>query len=165
MQNKETKKTELAPKKQRGPLLYILISVVLIALLAAGFFVLKKQVTAVTYKQVMIAGKTYTLEVADTESEREKGLSERDSIASDGGMLFDFKQEGDWRMWMLQMRFPIDMIWLKKDGTIVHIKHGAQPGDYPELYYASAPSWYVLELPTGTAANLGVKEGDTIHIN
>ena len=163
MQNKETKKTESA-RKQQSPLVYILAVVGILTVLIGGFFVLKNQVNTVQYRQVTIGSKQFNLEVADTASEREKGLSERDSIPNDGGMLFDFKENGNWQMWMLQMRFPIDIAWLTKEGTVVGIKNSAQPGDYPDVYYAEQPSWYVIEVPAGTFNNLGVKEGDTIKL-
>jgi len=163
MQNKETKKTESA-RKQSGPFIYIVSTIVLIALLVGGFFALRQQVNHVAYHKAIVGGKQFTFEVADTKSEREKGLSERDSIPSDGGMLFDFKENGDWQIWMLQMRFPIDIAWLTKDGKVVKIKPSAQPGDYPEVYHAEQPSWYVIEVPTGTFDRLQVHEGDTINL-
>ena len=107
---------------------------------------------------------TYNLEVADTSAKREKGLSERDGLADKTGMLFDFKREGDWSMWMLQMRFPIDIAWLDKSGKVIFIKPNAQPGDYPEVYHAEQPSWYAVELPAGTFEKLGVKVGDSIQL-
>jgi uncharacterized membrane protein (UPF0127 family) len=163
MPNKETKKTESA-RKQPNPILYILTTIALVALLIGGFFVFKQSVNHIDYRKVAIGDKTFTLELANTKSEREKGLSEREPITSDAGMLFDFGKNGDWQMWMLQMRFPIDMAWVTKDGKIVHIKPSAQPGDYPDVYHAEQPSWYVVEVPAGTFANLGVHEGDTIKL-
>jgi uncharacterized membrane protein (UPF0127 family) len=164
MQNKETKKTESA-RKQHGPLLLILVSLTIVVGLLSGFLVLRQHVNNVGFKDVTIGNKKFTLEIADTQSKREKGLSERDNLAPDHGMLFDFTENGDWRMWMVQMRFPIDIAWLTKDGKIVYIKHNAQPGDYPEIYHAGQQSWYAIEVPTGTFDDQAVKEGDTIRID
>ena len=164
MQNKETKKTASA-RRQQSPLFYIVASALIVTVLIGGFLLLQKKLSTVTYKSVQIGGKTFVLELADTEAERARGLSQRDNIAADGGMLFDFKQNGDWRMWMVQMRFPIDIAWLRQDGTIVYIKHSAQPGDYPEIYHPNEPSWYAIEVPAGTFKQLGVKEGDVARIN
>ncbi|MFO0882104.1 MAG: DUF192 domain-containing protein [Candidatus Saccharimonadales bacterium] len=164
MQNKETKKTESA-RKQQGPLIYIVSSIVIVLLLIGGFFMFQKKLSVITYKTVTISNEKFNLEVADTDAKRAKGLSERDSIPQNGGMFFDYKSEGDWRMWMVQMRFPIDIAWLKKDGTIVYIKHNAQPGDYPEIYHANQNSYYTIEVPAGTFDRLNVKEGAVIRIN
>lgn len=165
MRNKETKKTELARKtKQKSAWPFIFISVFIVVSLVAGFIIIKNQANKVSYKTVKIGDATYKLEVADTSAAREKGLSERDGLADKTGMLFDFKREGDWRMWMLQMRFPIDISWLSKDGKVVFIKPNAQPGDYPEVYHAEQPSWYAIELPAGTFEKLGIKVGDSIQL-
>lgn len=165
MQNKETKKIELVHKNlQKSAIPYILLSIFIVVLLVVGFFVLKNQVNKVTYRVVNIGGTSYKLEVADTSAKREKGLSERDGLADKTGMLFDFETEGDWRMWMLQMRFPIDIAWLDKSGMIIYIKPSAQPGDYPEVYHAEKSSWYAVEVPAGTFEQLGVKVGDKIQL-
>lgn len=164
MLNKETKKTALAHKPtQKSAWPYVLVSILIIAALVAGFFAIKSQVDKVVYKEVKIANNTFRLELADTATAREKGLSERDSIPPNSGMLFDFKAYGDWQMWMQQMRFPIDIAWLDKEGRVVYIKANAQPGDYPEVYHPNQPSWYAIELNAGTLQKLGVKVGDTIQ--
>lgn len=165
MRNKETKKTELAPKSvQKSAWPYILISAFIAVSLVVGFFVIKNQANKVTYKTVKIGDTSYSLEVVNTSATREKGLSERDNLPDKTGMLFDFNADGDWQIWMLQMRFPIDIAWLNKDGKIIFIKANAQPGDYPEVYRAEQPSWYAVELPAGTFEKLGVKVGDTIQL-
>jgi len=162
MQNKETKKTALA-RKQTSPLIYIISSFLIVCILILGFLVLRQQINHVQYRSVVIGGSSLKLELASTQSEREKGLSEREAIPADG-MFFDFQVDGDWQMWMLQMRFPIDIAWLKKDGEIIKIKASAQPGDYPEVYHAEQLSHYVIEVPAGTFNRLGVHEGDTIKL-
>ncbi len=164
MPNKETKKTESA-RKQRGPLALIVASIAIVIALVAGFFVFRQHVNNVGFTDVTIGKKAFTLEIADTPAKREKGLSQRDALGADKGMLFDFEENGDWRMWMVQMRFPIDIAWLTKDGKVVYIKHNAKPGEYPEIYHANQPSWYVIEVPEGTFDSQGVKEGDTIRID
>lgn len=166
MQNKETKKTESAPKpryqKSFWPYIVISVLVFICLILVAIWFVNK--VNTIVYKNVQIGQQTFKLEVAQTEEAREKGLSERDSLTKNTGMLFDFKQDGDWRMWMVQMRFPIDIAWLDKNYKILKIKSNAKPADFPEVYYADAPSRYVIELNSGVFKELDIKEGDTIII-
>ena len=163
MQNKETKKTVLV-HKQQGPLLYIIATILLAALLISGFLFLKQRVEHTDYKTVKIGDSSYRLEVANTEVAQTKGLSERDALAPTTGMLFDFGKDGDWRMWMYRMRFNIDIAWLTKDGKIITIKHDAKPGEYPETYHAEKPSWYVIEVPAGTFADKKVNEGDTLAL-
>lgn len=163
MQNKETKKTGLA-RRQQGPIIYIAATLVIIVLLVVGIVAFRHKMNSVSYKDVRLGNTTFHVELADTDAKRAKGLSERDGIPQKGGMLFDFKQDGDWRMWMVQMRFPLDIAWLKKDGTIVYIKHDAKPADYPEIYHANQDSRYALEVQSGTFDALNVKEGDVAQI-
>lgn len=167
MQNKETKKTESAPKiktqKSFWPFL-ILSAVIFVLFIFAGVWFVNR-VNTIVYKNAQIGQQTYKLEVAQTEEARQKGLSEREKLANNTGMLFDFKQNGDWRMWMVQMRFAIDIAWLDDNYKIIKIKSNAQPGDYPEVYYASKPSRYVIEVNNGVFESLGVKEGDTVILN
>jgi hypothetical protein len=77
-------------------------------------------------------------------------------------MLFDFNGTGNWRLWMINMHFDIDMAWLAKDGQIIYIKTNATPASYPETFGATKPSRYVIEVPAFTFNRLGVKEGDML---
>lgn len=164
MQNKETVKTVLV-RKQKSPYIFIAISLLMILLVVAGFWFLKQKVDHVSYKNIKIGSETFKLEVADTEAAREKGLGHRGNLPNNNGMLFDFKVDGDWRIWMANMHFNIDIAWLNKDGKILHIKANAEPGSYPEAYHADIPNRYVIEVPAKTFKNLNVKEGDVIKIN
>lgn len=152
-------------RRQKGPLVLILVSLVIVVLVFCGFLLLKDKIDQIEYKDAYIGNQVYILEVANTEGARQKGLSERDSLAKNKGMLFDYKTDGNWRIWMLKMRFNIDIAWLDKNGKVVHIKTNATPGSYPEAYYAEQPSRYVVEVPANTFESLGVKVGDLIKIN
>ncbi len=161
MQNKETKKTESA-HKQNNYLPYAFITIFLIAVLAILGFFLYRGYNNVATSKVQIGGETFYLEVADTDAARIQGLSERDGLAPNTGMLFVFDTDGNWRMVMRQMRFPIDIAWLDANKKIVHIKHTATPAEYPEEYKADSPTRYVIEVPSGTFKRLHVQAGDSI---
>ena len=161
MQNKETKKIGSAPK-QKGFLFFGFISIALVAVLAVGGYLFIQKVNETKTAQAAIGNELFTLEVADTDAQRQQGLSERDSLPENTGMLFVFNEPGDWRMWMVQMRFPIDIAWLDENKTIVHIKHSANPAEYPETYKSPKPALYVVEVPDGTFNRLGVNVGDSI---
>ena len=161
MQNKETKKIASGPK-QKSFVYSALIVVVLVAFLGLASYLFIHRLNTVTYVNATIGSEQFSLELADTDAAREEGLSERDSIGKNNGMLFVFDTAGDWRMWMVQMRFPIDIVWLNSDKEIVYIKHSATPAEYPEIYKAPQPSAYVIEVNAGTLNRLGVQEGDSI---
>jgi uncharacterized protein len=162
MQNKEIEKIASAPR-QSGPLIYIIITLLIVAALMVGGVLLYQNINKVNHVDAKIAGQTYKLEIADTEFAREKGLSERDRLAVDGGMLFVFPKDDDWSIWMLQMRFPIDIIWLDSAKKVVGIKENATPGSYPEAFRADAQGRYVIELNSGEVQENGLNVGDTVQ--
>jgi uncharacterized membrane protein (UPF0127 family) len=131
------------------------------AILVCGI-IFYKQVTKVDYVQAKIGSEIFKLEVAKTQAAREQGLSERDGISINEGMLFDFGQNGRWRMWMVQMRFPIDIAWLDESKKIIYIKSNATPAEFPETYDAKQDSRYVIEVNSGTLNRLNVNIGDSI---
>lgn len=67
------------------------------------------------------------VEVADTESTRTRGLMFREQLPYNQGMIFVFDEEQVAPMWMLNMQFPLDLIWFDKDGNVVHIEKNTQP--------------------------------------
>ena len=164
MQNKETKKTVLV-HKQKSFVPYALIVIALVTILVTVGWIFYSSYKSVQTASAQIGGQQFSLEVANTDSAREKGLSERDGLAKNTGMLFVFDTPGDWRMWMVQMRFPIDIAWLDENKKIVHIKYNATPAEYPEVYKADVPTKYVIEVPSGTFTSLNVQEGDSISFS
>lgn len=164
MQNKETKKTALALKQTSyWPLL--VVTVIIVSLLIVLGFLFVKRVNTIVYKNAIIGQQVFDLELADTKEARVKGLSERDNLAPNKGMLFDFKENSNPQMHMLQMRFPIDIAWIDENYKIVYIKNNAVPAEYPDVYYAPTQSRFVIEVPAGTFEKLGVKQGDSVKIN
>ena len=71
--------------------------------------------------------KSFAVEVMRTDAEREKGLMFRRFLPEDRGMLFDFKTEQPVMMWMKNTYIPLDMIFMKRDGTVSHIAENAEP--------------------------------------
>ena len=100
------------------------------------------------------------IEVAETFSEKAQGLSGRDRILDNQGMLFVFKTPGRYPFWMKGMKFPIDIIWLDKDLKIVEINKEVQPESFPELLRPSVPIQYVLEVKNGWVDEHNIKQGD-----
>ena len=157
-------KSERKTIRQKGPWLFMALSVVIVAGLVFGGYRIFSRVDDISFRDVKIANETFKLEVADNEDLRIKGLSNRDGLAKNEGMLFDFKTDGDWRIWMVDMRFNIDIIWLDSSGEIVFIKEYATPALYPEVFHAYTPNRYVIELSAGTVERLGLKTNDAINL-
>jgi uncharacterized protein len=101
-------------------------------------------------------------EVADTGALREQGLSGRASLPEGRGMLFVFDQDGSWGIWMKDMLFSIDIVWLDKEGRVAWMETNVSPETYPTAFYSESPARYVLELPAGAAAKYGIAIGTKI---
>jgi uncharacterized membrane protein (UPF0127 family) len=101
----------------------------------------------------------FTVEMATTWPQQEVGLMFRKSIGPNAGMLFDFVNESNQNFWMKNTLIPLDLLFIKANGTIVRIAANAKP-----LSTDSIPSYEpvraVLEIAGGRAAELGLKPGD-----
>ncbi|NQV39809.1 MAG: DUF192 domain-containing protein [Nitrosopumilus sp.] len=67
------------------------------------------------------------VQIADSEPRRVRGLMFQDQLPYDEGMIFVFTEPGLYSLWMLNMQFPLDMIWFDQDGSIVHIEKNIPP--------------------------------------
>ncbi len=103
-------------------------------------------------------------EVVDTKSGRELGLSGRSTMKDNDGLLFIFDTPGRYAFWMKDMAFPLDIIWINKDGVIVEIERNAKPESYPKTYMNTFPATYVLEVNAGIAEKQGLFIGSKVKI-
>ncbi|MDC8438304.1 MAG: DUF192 domain-containing protein, partial [Candidatus Nitrosotenuis sp.] len=67
------------------------------------------------------------VQIADTKPLQTRGLMFQEKLPYDQGMLFVFEDEGVRSMWMLNMQFALDLIWIDADGNVVHIEEDTQP--------------------------------------
>ena len=67
------------------------------------------------------------VQIADSEPRRVRGLMFQDQLPYDQGMIFVFADPGLYSLWMLNMQFPLDMIWFDQDGNVVHIEKDVPP--------------------------------------
>jgi len=100
-----------------------------------------------------------TVLVADEPDELRTGLGSRDALPADTAMLFVFPRVARHGIWMKDMRFPIDIIWLDEDEKVVDVRERIAPETYPEVFYPSGESRYVVELASGSARELGIQIG------
>jgi uncharacterized membrane protein (UPF0127 family) len=103
-----------------------------------------------------------TVEVADTESTRSTGLMYRRSIGADEGMIFIYDREQEITMWMKNTYISLDMIFVKRDGTISHIAANAEPFS-ENIISSEGPALAVIEMAAGSAARLGLRPGDKVR--
>jgi uncharacterized membrane protein (UPF0127 family) len=113
---------------------------------------------------LVIAGRvTLTVELARTPEEQIRGLSGRRSLKPGRGMLFVYDRPHPVSIWMKDMRFPLDIIWIRA-GRIVAIQKHAPPltPDGPERIY-TATADLVLEVPGGFADRQKIRVGDSVR--
>ena len=140
-------------------------------LLAAGAGLIAAPVTAHAMsivvnrlEIVMRSGRkhAFEVEIANTPETRARGLMFRRSLPADGGMLFDFAPgETDVSMWMKNTYIPLDMVFIRANGTIRHIAENTTP--FSEATISSrGPVKAVLEVAGGTCQRLGIAAGDRV---
>ncbi|MHB2166108.1 DUF192 domain-containing protein [Alsobacter sp. R-9] len=111
--------------------------------------------------QTTAGPKTFEVEVMRTDEERAKGLMNRRYLPADRGMLFDFKSEQPVAMWMMNTYIPLDMLFIRKDGTIARIAEMTEPLSTRTI--ASGENVLgVLEINGGVSAKLGIRPGDKV---
>ncbi|MEM7627131.1 MAG: DUF192 domain-containing protein [Planctomycetota bacterium] len=120
-------------------------------------------------QRVEIGGETFTLELAMTGDAREQGLSDRDFIAPDGGMLFVFPRERELQFVMRRCLVPIDILFLGPSGKVI-AAHAMEVEPYERTdkdlkkYGSNGRSPIAIELAGGTIERLGVEVGDQIEL-
>lgn len=140
--------------------LLVLISIVVVAVsFGIGLFVAYSNQCDLKLGETCIS-----LEVADTQDTRAQGLSGRDGLATNTGMLFVFDNDGSNCMWMSDMEFPIDMVWLNAQKEIVMIADNVSPDTFPQTFCSEEMlSRYVLEVPAGTVQQYGLQLGQKLN--
>jgi hypothetical protein len=103
----------------------------------------------------------FMVEMALTPEEQAKGLMFRRSLPEGQGMLFDFKEERELTFWMKNTYVPLDMIFIRGDGTILRIARNTTPLS-EKMIPSGGPARAVLEVVAGTARKLGIAPGDRV---
>jgi uncharacterized protein len=104
----------------------------------------------------------FIVEIATDEASREKGLMYRTKLAPDAGMLFDFGEEGLQVFWMKNTPLPLDILFIRADGTISGIAENTTPYSL-EPIPSSEPVRAVLEINAGRSRALGIEPGAKVH--
>lgn len=106
--------------------------------------------------------KTIEVEVAMTPQQQALGLMYRTHLADDRGMLFPYAEARNLTMWMRNTYIPLDMVFIRADGTVYRIETRTEPLS-ERVISAGAPVTAVLELAGGAAERLGIRPGDKVR--
>jgi uncharacterized membrane protein (UPF0127 family) len=102
----------------------------------------------------------FTVQVAATQAQQERGLMFVTSLPDDRGMIFPYSPAQEVSFWMKNTLIPLDIVFIRANGTIARITN-AQPMDITPLP-SGEPIVCVLEIRGGRAAELGIREGDKV---
>ena len=103
----------------------------------------------------------FTVEIASTEDQQAQGLMFRKALGPNEGMIFPFATSRMASFWMKNTLIPLDMIFIRSDGTIAMIAANTVPHSLTPVG-PGEPVSAVLEIPGGRAAELGIAEGDRV---
>ena len=110
------------------------------------------------------------VQIADDESRRIRGLMFQDQLPYDQGMIFVFNEPGVYSLWMLNMQFALDMIWIDENGRVVHIEQNIPPCETPTEIMAcqsivpSAEAMYILEVTAGFVEHFGITKDSKVDM-
>lgn len=139
-----------------------LVFLIGIAILIALIFILQLKKSPARLWPIIVGQKKIEVELADTASKRYKGLSNRSSLAQDQGLFFIFENPNFYAFTMRKMNFPIDLIWIAADQTIIQIDSNILPDSYPRDFKPAFPAKYVLEVNSGWALKNNIKIKDQV---
>ena len=107
---------------------------------------------------------TFVAERADTPALRESGLMNRTELATDRAMIFSFDHTAKQYFWMKDTFIPLDILFIREDGTVESIAADLQPCTKDPCPMASSnePIRYVVEIFGGEAKKRGIVPGDTL---
>lgn len=117
--------------------------------------------------KVTVNGRTFTVEIAKTPVQQQQGLSGRKSLLRDLGMLFVFEKPNFYNFWMKDMKFPIDIVFIRGDKIVSVVQNAPPPSSKTTtlpMYAPTAPIDRALEVNAGNAKDFDMKAGDTVKI-
>jgi uncharacterized membrane protein (UPF0127 family) len=122
-------------------------------------------ITPMSTSWVELHGHRYSVEIAQTPAQRERGLMFRNNMADDRGMLFIHDVQEPQAYWMKNTLIALDIFYFDSDRRLVSVSRRTPPctlGNACPPYRSEGPALYVLELNSGVADRLHAKKGDRL---
>lgn len=104
----------------------------------------------------------FSVEVADTDNSRMRGLMFRTDLPEDRAMIFVFDDVRPITMWMRNTPLSLDMLFIRADGTIARILESTKPFS-EDLLGSGEPVAFVIEINGGITKKLGIRAGDNVR--
>lgn len=149
----------------------VLVSMILFAawLQKGGLKLTQTTSQAQNLKTMKVGERIINVEIADTEEEQAKGLSDRETLKEDNGMLFVMPKNSFPSFWMKGMQFNIDVIWINENKVVEISKDLPAPDpetstDELPRYKPTQSTSYVLEVNTGFVDQNNIKVGQKVEL-
>lgn len=111
------------------------------------------------FSKIVLNNKEYPILLAKNPEERASGLGNKEDL-KENGMLFVFEKPDYHGIWMKDMKFSIDIIWLDSDFRIIDLMGNVSPDTFPRGFYPKSPSSYVFEAKAGFADEFNLEAGE-----
>lgn len=134
--------------------------VILVACFSSYLVSVKKNTNSIfegETRQFFIGSSVLKVAIADTQATREKGLSDITHLPQDSGLFFVFSERGQSGIWMKDMLFPIDIIWMNDVLEVVDVHTDVSPDTYPTSFHPRTPAQFALEVNAGFSKKHDVK--------
>lgn len=152
------------PFKKKNFILGIFILAVIAVIV--GYISYSKNLPETNFQQACINTKCFNIEVANTNEEKALGLSGREFLPENSGMLFPYPEGAIPGFWMKDMNFALDIIWINSGMRISEIVKNIEPcsPDFCPIIFPSEEIIYVLEINSGLSNKYGLNTGDFIQL-
>ena len=124
-------------------------------------FVFEKEKIQIVSSQDGLLKAELTVEIADNDAKRMRGLMYRTELADDAGMLFLFPVKKRISMWMANTQVSLDMIFIDEQGFVREIVENTVPFSHDEIRSKESVSG-VLEVTAGLSKRLNFQSGDKV---
>lgn len=138
-------------KDKNSSTVFIISGIIIAVVLAAVLVILPSLKPSTT---LYLGDGVFNGRIAMNDADRKQGLSGLDSLPVNQALIMAYPGDGQWQIWMKDMKFPIDIIWLNSDKKVVYIAKNATPEDSTNTVFTPTGSArYVVEVPAGTVEN------------
>jgi uncharacterized membrane protein (UPF0127 family) len=115
-------------------------------------------------RSLRVGGALFQVAVADSPEKRRHGLSGVRIMGSSEGLYFMYPTPRLLLLWMKDMQFPIDIVWIDRDHRVVHIRENVAPETFPTVFSSQQPAQYALEINAGAVGETGIAIGDIVTL-
>jgi uncharacterized protein len=135
--------------------------IILIILMLVSFFVF------LNFKKdkIFFSENFFFVDIISKKEDLIRGLSGRKEMEDNSGLLMVFQNDDYHGIWMKNMFFPIDILWLNQNLEVVYIKESVLPETFPEVFRPKEKSRYVLEVSSGMVERFNISTGDKATLN